>query len=87
MNGYKISYNNEYFKIDIFQKTSYIINMSNEELSDYIVIDQGVRIGKPCIKDTRITVEYILQWLSEGIAVSEIIEKYICRKERFMNSD
>jgi uncharacterized protein (DUF433 family) len=50
--------------------------MGNEELSKYIVIDNGVRFGKPCIKGTRITVGDILQWLSEGIAVSEILEDY-----------
>ena len=51
-------------------------NMGNEELSKYIVIDQGIRFGKPCIKGTRITVGDILQWLSEGISVSEILDDY-----------
>jgi uncharacterized protein (DUF433 family) len=50
--------------------------MRNKELSNYIVIDQGVRFGKPCIKGTRITVGDILQWLSEGIPVSEILDDY-----------
>jgi uncharacterized protein (DUF433 family) len=50
--------------------------MKREELLDYIVIDQNVRFGKPCIKGTRITVGDILQWLSEGIAVSELLEDY-----------
>ena len=50
--------------------------MGNEDLAKYIVIDQGVRFGKPCIKGTRITVGDILQWLSEGIPVSEILEDY-----------
>jgi len=47
-----------------------------DELSKYIVIDQGIRFGKPCIKGTRITVGDILQWLSEGIPVSEILDDY-----------
>ena len=55
--------------------------MSNEELSNYIVIDQGIRFGKPCIKGTRITVGDILQWLSEGIPISEIIDDYPLLKE------
>ncbi|MDR2921938.1 MAG: DUF433 domain-containing protein [Treponema sp.] len=46
------------------------------ELSDYIVIDQGIRFGKPCIKGTRITVGDILQWLSEGITIAEILDDY-----------
>ena len=50
--------------------------MGNEELLKYIVIDQGVRFGKPCIKGTRITVGDILQWLSEGISTSEILDDY-----------
>ena len=52
------------------------MNMGNQELSKYIVIDQGIRFGKPCIKGTRITVGDILQWLSEGISVSEILDDY-----------
>ena len=50
--------------------------MGNEDLTKYIVIDQGIRFGKPCIRGTRITVGDILQWLSEGIPVSEISDDY-----------
>jgi len=50
--------------------------MGIEELSKYISIDQGIRFGKPCIKGTRITVGDILQWLSEGIPVPEILDDY-----------
>ena len=57
------------------------MNMGNQELSKYIVIDQGIRFGKPCIKGTRITVGDILQWLSEGISVSEILDDYPLLKE------
>ena len=53
-----------------------LLVMGNEELSNYIVIDQGIRFGKPCIKGTRITVGDILQWLSEGISVPEILDDY-----------
>jgi uncharacterized protein (DUF433 family) len=55
--------------------------MGNEELFKYIVIDQGIRFGKPCIKGTRITVGDILQWLSEGISISEILEDYPLLRE------
>ena len=55
--------------------------MGIEELSKYIAIDQGIRFGKPCIKGTRITVGDILQWLSEGIPISEILEDYPLLKE------
>jgi uncharacterized protein (DUF433 family) len=56
--------------------TRYTEIMRNKELSNYIVIDQNIRFGKPCIKGTRITVGDILQWLSEGISVSEILDDY-----------
>jgi uncharacterized protein (DUF433 family) len=55
--------------------------MGSEELLSYIVIDQEIRFGKPCIKGTRITVGDILQWLSEGISVSEILEDYPLLRE------
>jgi len=50
--------------------------MGNEDIIQYITIDQEIRFGKPCIKGTRITVGDILQWLSEGIPVSEILDDY-----------
>ena len=62
--------------IDSIMKILYIIGMGNQELSNYIVIDQGIRFGKPCIKGTRITVGDILQWLSEGIPAQEILDDY-----------
>ena len=50
--------------------------MSIEELSKYVVIDREVRFGKPCIKGTRITVGDILEWLSQGMSFSEIIDDF-----------
>jgi len=50
--------------------------MGYGELSNYIVIDQGIRFGKPCIKGTRITVGDILQWLSGGMTEQEIMDDY-----------
>jgi uncharacterized protein (DUF433 family) len=55
--------------------------MGTEELSNYIVMDPGVRFGKPCIKGTRITVGDILQWLSEGISIPDILSDYPLLKE------
>ena len=55
--------------------------MGIDELSNFIAIDQEIRFGKPCIKGTRITVGDILQWLSEGIPVSEILDDYPLLKE------
>ena len=57
------------------------INMGNEDIIRYIKIDQRIRFGKPCIKGTRITVGDILQWLSEGIPILEILDDYPLLKE------
>jgi uncharacterized protein (DUF433 family) len=46
------------------------------ELRTYIVIDNEIRFGKPCIKGTRITVGDILQWLSNGMTEQEMLEDY-----------
>jgi uncharacterized protein (DUF433 family) len=77
-------YKKSYSYNDSRQKSFYVYNkrMGNEELTKYIEINQGIRFGKPCIKGTRITVGDILQWLSEGIPVSEILEDYPLLKEK-----
>lgn len=41
-----------------------------------IVIDPGVRSGRPCIRDTRITVQEILRWLASGATEDEILGDY-----------
>jgi uncharacterized protein (DUF433 family) len=41
-----------------------------------ISIDPDVMLGKPCIKGTRITVELILRWLSEGRTFAELLQAY-----------
>ena len=47
-----------------------------KELSSYISIDPNIRFGKPCIKNTRIAISDILQWLASGMSHTEIIEDY-----------
>jgi uncharacterized protein (DUF433 family) len=32
--------------------------------------------GKPCIKNTRISIELILEWLANGATVADISKKY-----------
>jgi uncharacterized protein (DUF433 family) len=41
-----------------------------------IIITPGVRSGKACIVNTRITVADILGWLSVGMSFDEIIEDF-----------
>jgi uncharacterized protein (DUF433 family) len=47
-----------------------------KEFSAYISINPEIRFGKPCIKDTRITVSDILQWLASGMTHTQILEDY-----------
>ncbi|MBL0309489.1 MAG: DUF433 domain-containing protein [Bacteroidetes bacterium] len=43
---------------------------------DYITSDPKVMLGKPVIKGTRITVELILEKLSEGETIEDILEAH-----------
>ena len=51
------------------------------DLASYIILDNNIRFGKPCVKGTRITVGDILQWLSSGMTNKEIIEDFPELKE------
>ncbi|MFY7741295.1 MAG: DUF433 domain-containing protein [Flavobacterium sp.] len=42
----------------------------------YITINAEVRFGKPIISGTRITVYDVLNWLANGMNVSDIIKDY-----------
>ncbi|MBV6511817.1 MAG: DUF433 domain-containing protein [Ignavibacteriales bacterium] len=41
-----------------------------------ITIQSEKRFGKPCIRDTRITVYDVLNWLASGMSVEEILEDF-----------
>ncbi len=41
-----------------------------------IVISPDIHFGKPCIAGTRITVQNVLELLSDGVSFTEIIEDY-----------
>jgi len=41
-----------------------------------IISDPKIMLGKPVIKGTRITVELILQRLSEGITIEDLLKAY-----------
>jgi uncharacterized protein (DUF433 family) len=41
-----------------------------------IVTDPGVRSGRPCVRDTRVTVQEILRWLASGATEEEILRDY-----------
>lgn len=41
-----------------------------------IISDQDVLLGKPVIKDTRISVELILELLADGRTEAQVLESY-----------
>jgi uncharacterized protein (DUF433 family) len=45
-------------------------------MTDRIVLDPAIMLGKPTIRGTRITVELILRKLSEGATESDLLEAY-----------
>ena len=50
--------------------------MSDQQLLERIACDPKVMVGKPVIKDTRLTVEYILNLLAHGSTADEILKEY-----------
>jgi uncharacterized protein (DUF433 family) len=50
--------------------------MKDEELLARITIDPKVMAGKPVIKGTRLTVDYVLNLLAHGATTSEITQEY-----------
>jgi uncharacterized protein (DUF433 family) len=50
--------------------------MSNQKLLTRITTNSEVMLGKPIIKGTRLTVEYILNLLAHGATIAEILEEY-----------
>ena len=57
--------------------------MKEQELLARIVLDPKVMVGKPVIKGTRLTVEYLLGLLAHGATVEDILDEYdgLCRED------
>lgn len=57
--------------------------MKDEQLLERIVVNPKVMVGKPVIRGTRLTVEYILNLLAHGATVAEIVEEYegVCAED------
>lgn len=49
---------------------------THDSLLERITVDSNVRFGKPCIRDHRITVQEVLEWLSSGASQQEILADY-----------
>ena len=50
--------------------------MKGDHLLDRIVLNPRVMVGKPIIRGTRLTVEYILNLLAHGATEAEILAEY-----------
>ena len=50
--------------------------MKEKQLLERITLNPKVMVGKPVIKGTRLTVEYILGLLAHGATTAEILQEY-----------
>lgn len=50
--------------------------METQRLLDRITVNPDVMVGKPTVRDLRITVEQILKALAGGITVEELLDDY-----------
>lgn len=50
--------------------------MEKDQLLERITTNPEVIVGKPVIRGTRLTVQYLLAQLAQGASVEEIIEEY-----------
>ncbi|MFV1968674.1 MAG: DUF433 domain-containing protein [Pirellulaceae bacterium] len=50
--------------------------MTDQQLLERIACDPKVMVGKPVIKGTRLTVDYVLNLLAHGSTVDDILDEY-----------
>ncbi len=50
--------------------------MNDDELLNRITINPKVMVGKPIIRGTRLTVEYLMNLLAHGATIDEILNEY-----------
>lgn len=50
--------------------------MNDKELLERIAINPKVMVGKPVIRGTRLTVEFILDLLAHGSTIQKILNEY-----------
>lgn len=51
-------------------------NLFEQDLLARVVVDPQVMVGKPVIRGTRLTVEYVLGLLAHGVTVEEMLDEY-----------
>ncbi len=50
--------------------------MTDKELLERVTCDPRVMVGKPVIRGTRLTVDYLLNLLAHGSTIEEILHEY-----------
>ena len=50
--------------------------MKDELLLERITVNPKIMVGKPVIRGTRLTVEFVLNLLAHGASVEEILDEY-----------
>ena len=50
--------------------------MREGRLLERIVVNPNVMVGKPVIRGTRLTVQFVLGLLAQGLSAEEIIQEY-----------
>lgn len=50
--------------------------MEQKQLLERIALNPKIMVGKPVIRGTRLTVQYILNLLAHGATVDEILQEY-----------
>jgi uncharacterized protein (DUF433 family) len=52
------------------------MKMGQNQLLERITLNPKIMVGKPIIRGTRLTVQYILNLLAHGASVDEILQEY-----------
>ncbi len=60
----------------VINPVKFLEKMKEQELLNRISSSPRVMVGKPVIRGTRLSVEYILNLLAHGATVTEILEEY-----------
>lgn len=50
--------------------------MEPNQLLNRITVDPEIMVGKPVIKGTRLTVQHILNLLSQGLSIDDMLNEY-----------
>ena len=50
--------------------------MTDQQLLERISLEPAIMTGKPVIRGTRLTVEYVLNLLAHGAAKADIVQEY-----------